>query len=183
MRLISSLFTIPAVLIAASLMASCGESDSGVPASSVSAATSPTEVPWLLTAEPADEAQSVTEAKASAKEGDVVIIRARVGGRAEPMSEGSPVFTVMDLAVPSCADMEEDHCATPWDYCCETPESIKANAATVQVVNADGTASTTSPMAGGVHPLDEVIIVGAVGPRPTADVLTIRATGVYRVGG
>lgn len=132
---------------------------------------------WLLTAEP-PQAMGVTEAKAVVQEGDEIVVRARIGGRPEPLSEGSSVFTVMDLSIPHCGQLPEDSCTTPWDYCCETPESIRANAATVQLVGADGAAPAVAA-AQALDELDEVVLVGTVGPRPSQDVLTIRATGVY----
>jgi hypothetical protein len=131
---------------------------------------------WTLASEPAG-AVGVAEAKASAQEGDQVVLRGRIGGRAEPLSAGSPVFTVMDLSVAYCGQASEDGCTTPWDYCCETPEAIAASAATVQVAGVEGGALS------GLSPLDEVVIVGTVGPRPTPQVLTVVATGVHRVGG
>ena len=128
---------------------------------------------WVLTGEPAG-AVGVAEVKASAQEGDTVVLRGRIGGRRDPMGEGSAVFTVMDLGLPHCGENPEDKCATPWDYCCEKPETIRANAATVQApAAADGA---------GFRPLDEVVVVGTVGPRPNPDVLTVVASGVYRVG-
>ncbi|MFW5681973.1 MAG: hypothetical protein ACOC1G_03120, partial [Phycisphaeraceae bacterium] len=77
--------------------------------------------------------------------------------------------------------IEGDGCPAPWDYCCEAPETIRANAATVQLLDEDGNASDISATAAGLVPLDEVVIVGTVGPRPAADVLTVQASGVYRV--
>jgi hypothetical protein len=136
---------------------------------------------WLLTSEPAD-ALSVARIKADAKEGDTVVVRGRIGGRAEPMTPGSPVFIIMDLAIPHCGENPADACKTPWDYCCETPEVINANNATVQLVASDD-AAAADPAAAGLAPLDEVVIVGIVGPRPSLQVLTIRATGIHKIGG
>ncbi|MEM1165987.1 MAG: hypothetical protein AAGI30_06815 [Planctomycetota bacterium] len=135
---------------------------------------------WVLASAPAD-AQGVKDAKASAQEGESIVLRGRIGGRLEPITAGSPVFTVMDLAVPHCNQKHGDVCTTPWDYCCETPESLTANSATVQIVDASGRAVDESPDAAGFAPLDEVIVVGTVAARPTPDVLTIRATGLFRV--
>lgn len=135
---------------------------------------------WLLTSEPT-EAMSVVATKAAASEGDRVVVRGRIGGRREPLTTGSTVFTIMDLAVPHCGDNPDDNCPRPWDYCCETPETIRANAATVQVVDASGKAVAGDASAGGLQPLDEVVLVGTVGPRPSPDVLTIQATGIYRI--
>lgn len=159
------------------LLTACG-SEGNEPQSQANASTAP----WLLESEPAD-AQSVSQVKATAKEGDHVVVRARIGGRAEPITEGSPVFTIMDLSIAHCGENPGDGCPTPWDYCCETPETIKTNAATVQVVDAEGQPVKTSLSAAGLQALDEVILVGSVGPRASEEVLTIAATGVYRSGG
>ena len=138
---------------------------------------------WLIDSEPAG-ALAVAEAKSQVQAGDEVVVRGRIGGRVNPMSDDSPVFTIMDLSVPHCGQMgEEDHCPTPWDYCCETAESKRANAATVQVVDAQGSPVGDKLAASGLNNLDEVVLVGTVGPRPNQDVLMIRATGVYRVPG
>lgn len=163
-------------------LAGCGKADETTTTKANSPAV--TEAAWMLSTAPAVEAVSVADAKGSATEGDTITLRGRIGGRMKPITPDSPVFLVMDLAVPSCADMgDEDHCPTPWDYCCETPDSITANSATIQIVAPDGSTIETDPMAAGLKPLDEIIVVGTVGPRPNSDVLTILATGVHRVGG
>ncbi|GJM18968.1 MAG: hypothetical protein DHS20C14_11810 [Phycisphaeraceae bacterium] len=168
-------------LASVTLLLSAGcERQSQPTAEPVVEATEPTGPAWVLTSEPAD-AQSVSEAKASATEGEELVIRGRIGGRKEPIAGASPVFTIVDLALPHCGENPADRCRTPWDYCCETPETITSNAATVQLVNADGTPFAGDPIAAGLNPLDEVVVVGRVGPRPTADVLTLLVSGVYRV--
>jgi len=156
-----------------------GTSDESGDTSASNASTSE-QVDWLLDEAPS-EPKSVRETKASAHEGDTVIVHARIGGRTEPMSEGSAVFTVMDMSIPHCGENGDDLCPKPWDYCCETPESIKANAATVRLVANDGSSVSVDPRRAGLKELDEIIIVGTVGPRPTNDVLTILATGVHRM--
>ena len=130
---------------------------------------------WLLTSAP-QGAVSVTEARSIGKEGDAIVIRGRIGGRHTPMSADSPVFTVVDLELPYCGQHEDDGCATPWDYCCEMPRTISTNSATVQIVG-DG---TVDPVAAGLEPLDIVVLVGTVGPRPTDEIFTIQSTGVYQ---
>lgn len=137
---------------------------------------------WLLTEAPAD-ARAIPEIKPTAAEGDAVVLRARIGGRKEPITPGAAVFIVIDPSVPSCDQIPGDNCPTPWDYCCEPRESLNANSATIQLVDADGTPIQTDLRAAGLNPLDEVIIVGTVAARPSAQVLTVRATGVHKVGG
>lgn len=139
--------------------------------------------PTWLVAEAPPGAVNVASLKASAKEGDQVVLRGRIGGRSDPISKGSAVFVVMDPGVPSCADSPDDHCPTPWDYCCEPPESIMANSATVQIVNESGEPIVFDLAGLGFKPLDTVVVTGTVGPRPSDNVLTIRATHVHRVGG
>jgi hypothetical protein len=68
----------------------------------------------------------------------------------------------------------------PWDYCCETPETITANSATIIVLDQDGNPTGSDLIAAGLEPLDEVIIVGTVDARPNQSVLTVRATGVHK---
>ncbi len=161
-------------------LAGCGESGTAPATRGVSSASG--SALWLVADEP-EGARPVAAVKADAKEGDEVVVRGVIGGRVTPLSADSPVFIIMDTSVPSCADMEEDHCATPWDYCCETTASITANSATVQLVSADGSQLDTDPTAAGLKPLDEIIVVGTVGPRPSQEILTIRATRVHRVDG
>lgn len=135
---------------------------------------------WLLAAAP-DGATEIGATKGAAAEGDRVVVRGVIGGRLDPMTKGGAVFVMMDRAVPSCADMEDDPCATPWDYCCETDETIRSGSATVRLVEQGEPSVDLATY--GFAPLDEVIVVGTVGPRPSPDVLVIEATGLYRAGG
>lgn len=137
---------------------------------------------WQLISAPAD-ARTIAEVKPTAQEGDVVTVRGRIGGRAQPLTADAPVFVMMDPAIPSCADEPGENCPTPWDYCCEPRASITANSATVQLVDAEGNPIEADLTAAGFAPLDEVIVVGTIAPRPSPEVLTIRATAIHRVGG
>ncbi len=165
------------LLTAAIVLASCSKSESEAPEQS--AADAPA---WVLAVAPSD-AVSIVEAKSTVKEGDHVVLRGRIGGRKEPLTSGSPVFTVMDLEIPHCGENALDACRTPWDYCCETPETITTNSATVQVVDELGQPISDDLKAFGIEALDEIIVVGTVAPRANEEVLTVRATGIHRVGG
>lgn len=154
-------------------LTACGENEPAAPAPAAA------NTGWKLDTAP-EGAQSVTEAKADAAEGEPIVMRGRIGGRAEPISDGSPVFTLVDLSLAYCGQETDDGCPLPWDYCCETPETIAAHSATVLVVDAQSR-PLTDLATSGLEPLNEVVVVGEVAARPTADVLTIRATGVYVV--
>jgi hypothetical protein len=139
-------------------------------------------VAWLLTDAPAD-AVTVADIKPTTTEGDTVVLRGRIGGRKEPINPGAGVFVVVDPSVPSCDQIPGDNCPTPWDYCCEPRESLVANSATVQLVDADGNSIQADLTAAGLKPLDEVVIVGTIAARPSEQVLIIRATAIHKVGG
>ncbi len=132
---------------------------------------------WLLAEMPA-AAIPVAEAKRTAREGDEVVVRGRIGGRREPMTAGSAVFVMIDPAVPHC---EIGTCKAPWDYCCETPESIATNSVTVKLVGDDGTLIPVDLREHAIKPLDEIVVVGIVGRRPNEGVFVILATGLYRL--
>ena len=153
------------------LLVGCGDTD---PAPTPTAA--PKAAAWRLGAAPAD-AEGVAAVKASAAEGDRVTMVGRIGGRPEPVSPESGLLVVMDPALPSCAEMPDENCATPWDYCCETPEAVTANAATVQVRDAAGEPVVLDAAA--FPPLATVSVTGTVGPRPNDGVLVVLADAVH----
>jgi len=171
--------TLLATAVVGVMLTGCGKSEE-----QASAPSAPTtaDTTWLLASMP-DGAVEIAALKATAKAGDEVVMRGTIGGRKDPMTAGLAVFVVMDTAIPSCADMGEDHCATPWDYCCESKESIIANNATVQLVGADGRVLDLDLTEHGFALLDEVVVVGTVEPRPSDDILIIKATGIHRVDG
>ena len=141
------------------------------------AATVPADL--FLTAAPADAAD-VSAAKTAAREGDRVTLRGRIGGSLSPFTAERAVFTIIDPALPACSDNEGDSCETPWDYCCEPKEKIRANAATVQVVDASGAPLKTGLQgAGGLAPLSEVVVVGTVSQRDEGGTLVVNAEKIY----
>ncbi len=155
------------------LLTGCGEDSQNSTTTEPQAAASSS---WMLSALP-EGALPVAQAKADAKEGDTITLVGRIGGRSEPITASSGLFVVMDPAIPSCADNPEDKCAKPWDYCCETQETITANAATIQLRDAEGNPVTLAE--GDLEPLSQVTVVGTVAPRPNNDTLIVYATGLY----
>jgi hypothetical protein len=160
-------------------LAGCGNGET--PAGAASGPDGPGTASWLLADLPAG-AVPVARAKHVASEGDRVVVRGRIGGRAEPLSHDAAVFVVMDPALPSCRD-RGGPCRKPWDYCCETPETITANSATVQLVDDARVTMAIDLRTHGFAPLDEVVVVGTVGPRPNEAVLVINAEKIHRVSG
>lgn len=126
-------------------------------------------------------ALDVQAAKGAAKAGDAVVIRGRIGGGDAPFVDGRAMLTIVDPAIKSCDQMgDEDHCPTPWDYCCEPRDHLVAASATVQIVGADGRPLKASLKGQhGLEPLAEVIVVGTVAVRDEAGTFVVNATGVW----
>lgn len=131
---------------------------------------------WLANA-PAN-AKPMAEVKKSAAVGQDVIVSGRIGGRKDPFVTGRAMFLLADRSLPSCTEKHGDGCPTPWDYCCETPETILANTGVVQIVGADGKPLKLG-LEGlhGLQPLREVVIVGEV--SNAGENVVINATGIY----
>lgn len=156
-------------------IASCGK-----PATPPPADARPIPADFFLASAPADAAD-VTAAKAAAKVGDQVSIRGRIGGTKKPFVEGRGMFTLVGEALPACSDNPDDHCKTPWDYCCETKADIAANSATIQLVDAAG-APLHADLNGqhGVKELSELIVIGTVA-QADGPVFVVNATAAYIV--
>jgi hypothetical protein len=130
-----------------------------------------------------DGAVELAALKKTAKPGDEVVVRGRVAGSADPFAPNRAILTLLDSAVKTCEQMPGDSCATPWDACCEPRESLQANTATVQVVDADGKPlRATLRGAGGIDPLKELIVVGKVADAGDKNTLVINATAFYVKG-
>jgi len=133
----------------------------------------------LLVEEPPPHAREVGEARRAAAEGDTLAVRGRIGGRRQPFVEGRAIFTLADLSIPTCADKDDDHCTTPWDYCCEPPDHLAAHLLTVQVVDADGRPLAADLSAAGLEPMAEVVVQGRVSQKIDDKVLILDASAIH----
>lgn len=134
----------------------------------------------LFVKEPIPDPTDLLAMKMQADDGMEVLVRAKVGGRAEPFVEGRAAMAVMDPKVMSCNQIPGDKCETPWDYCCEPKENIVLNSATVQVVGADGNPlRTTLKGANGLKPLDEILVHGTVKKSPDGKAIVINARRIF----
>lgn len=179
---LQSLKTLPLVmaLAAACLFAvGCGGGDGEAGSGDGDAGGSTASLPeGLFLASAPEGAKPITELKRSAEEGDEVVVRAVVGGAMEPMVDGRASALIVDAGLYNRCVSEEDHCDTPWDYCCAGPEDRTANMATLQVVDAEGR-PLSSGLGPKVKPLSTLVVRGVVGPRADAQALPIHATGIY----
>lgn len=166
-----TLFSLAIVLTLAIVSQGCTKGD---PATSTSSPAKP-DVRFLMTSEPGG-AVSVGDARTSAKDQDEVILVGRIGGSVKPFVEGVAAFTIVDPKVPHCS--ADEHCPTPWDYCCEQNQ-VKDNIAMVKIVDADGNPVTKDARELlGVKELTTVVIHGKA-KRDAEGNLTVHADQVY----
>ena len=169
------------LVVAAILVAACGTKEEAPVAPPKAADALPADL--RLSKAPEGAVLGVGELKKSAKEGQEVVLRARVGGADDPFVAGRAVMTIADAGtITSCADMDmgQEGCKTPWDYCCTPREALLANTATVRVTGPDGQ-PLKADLRGwkGVEALKVVVIRGVVGPRPDPAILVIDAKGIF----
>ena len=90
------------------------------------------------------------------------------------------IMTVVDASLPNKCDSPDNHCKTPWDFCCAAPEELLPNLATVKFTDPDGrTLAVDLTSDGRINPNATLVVRGVVGARPSDEVLEIRATGIF----
>ena len=174
-----------ASVLAAAVAVGCDDKPAVTTVATQSAGATATEMAALpgnlrLAAAPAD-AKEVAAVKSAVKDGDRVVIRGVVAGRADPIAENRAILTLLDASVQTCDKNPADGCKTPWDACCEPADVLAKNSVTVQVVDAEGRPVKTSlASVEGVKPLAQLIVSGTA--RVSADgVVLVNADGVHVV--
>ena len=176
--MIGSVVLVSSLLQALTATQQPGSKQGGSAAAPTTAATLPAN--FVLAKQP-EGAKPVEAVKETAKAGEQVLIRGRIGGSVSPFVEGRAIFTLMGAGLKACSENPDDHCKTPWDYCCETPEAIAKHSATIQVVDAAGAPLRTGlKSVGGMKELSEIIVQGTV-KEAKDKVMIINATGVFVV--
>lgn len=118
----------------------------------------------------------VAMARESVQDGQDVIVE----GRLKDFVQGKAAFTIVDGSIPPCGeDGMEDHCPTPWDYCCVAPTKVAANSATVKLVGNEGNLLDGNLQ--GVNSIDNLstVVVTGKAQKDEAGNLTIAANKVY----
>jgi hypothetical protein len=161
------------------VLAGCGSAPSAPDAKNSGAPQVKLPDGFMLSSAPA-QAVSVLEAMKSAKAGDSITVRGRIGGSTRPFLDDRAVFTIVDEVLPSCDAREGDTCPEPWDYCCEPKDKLAAHTITVKVSDAAGK-TLKLPLHGqaGLAPLSTIILQGKADERPSANALTVIASGIF----
>ena len=172
---------VSAAILAAGLHLACDDGDADQSASKSGASAQAKLPEGLLLASAPEGAHGVSETRSAAGEGQTVVVRGVVGGREEPIAQNRAILTLLDESVKTCDRMDtDDGCTTPWDACCEAPETIAQNSLAVQVVDAQGRVLEGSLAgAGGLKPLARVVVVGKYRPSPDGQSAIVEATGIF----
>src|SRR5687768_5652783 len=139
-RLIRSTIAVAILFAVVTIFVACDDTNDAPPAQSstssgaASADAGPAEAlpANLILDKSPDGAQDVIAIQKSAKAGDTVTLRGRVGGNEKPLADNRAIVTVVDPTVTTCERMPGDACKTPWDACCDPDAAAKS--ATIQVV-------------------------------------------------
>lgn len=160
------------VALLAVVLAGCGSIETGSSDGDSSADGSK----YLLSSEPAG-AQNVKAILESAQDGDDIVVVGRVGGEENPWVDGLAAFSIADLSLTPCNEVEGDNCPMPWDYCCE-PE-LAANRTLVKVVDESG--SVVASGAKELLKLEELqtVVVQGEASRDDNGNVSVLATGVF----
>jgi hypothetical protein len=159
-----------APLFALTLILGCGQSTE-----SSAKKPSPEGQKYLLAAEPAG-AKNVTEIRAAAKDDDEVVVVGRIGGSTEPWVKGMAAFTIGDVAVKACSELEGDTCPTPWDFCCERDLGSKIIAVKFEDENGE-VIDTDARELFAVKELTTVVVRGKI--KNDKDGVKLIANGMY----
>ncbi len=156
------------------LAAGCGVEQTSAP---LPLPKAPSASQYLLSEEPQD-AQDVIALRESAQDEDAVVVVGRIGGSRDPWVEGRAAFSIVDLSLKACSDIEGDMCKIPWDYCCETDLLPKATVLVKVIDDSGSLVETDSRELLAVKELDTVIVDGAA-KRDDAGNLTVLADKIF----
>lgn len=135
---------------------------------------------YFTTAEiPAGEPISLIREKA--EPGDEISLSGLVMGREKVFVDGRASFILGDpTTLTPCNKMPDDHCATPWDACCDSKELKKTGIASIQIVGEDGRV-LSGELRGikGLKELSTVTVSGTIARQSTPDALIINATKIH----
>jgi hypothetical protein len=169
-----------ATLAALCLLASCEKKSEPAAAARAKAVPS-AELSEVLSTAPTGTAQTIHNARTTAKPGDTITLAGKIMGNESPFVAGRAAFILGDPEILTpCNEMPGDECETPWDVCCESSEEKKRGTATIQIVDAEGRPLKEDVKGvGGLDHLAKVTVTGKVAEGSSADLLVINATAIH----
>ena len=175
--------TILTAALAVFFLTSCEKSETTTTSSVAEAMAPDPALEKYFTAEPMADAGAIHVLRETAKPGDEITLKGEVIGREKVFVEGRAAFILGDPEkLTSCDKMPDDHCATPWDACCDSPELKKIGTASIQILGDDGrVVSGNIRGVKGLKELSEVTLKGTVDEASTKENLIVNATMIHVV--
>lgn len=135
----------------------------------------------FFTEEEITAGEPISVIRATAKPGDEISISGLVMGREKVFVDGRASFILGDpTTITPCNKMPDDHCATPWDACCDSKEVLRKGIASIQILGEEGRVlSGTIKGTKGLKELSTVSVSGTVAEQSTADALIVNATRIH----
>ena len=81
---------------------------------------------------------SVIEAKALNVPNTDLVVNGFIGGLRKPFATHRATFVLADESLERCDEINDDHCTTPWDVCCEDRNKVMLGTLSVQFTDANG---------------------------------------------
>lgn len=150
----NKLARLAAQLLAPLLLAACGGDEPAPDASPATGAAAPTSAPYLL-AQDLPDAVPILKALEGAEGAEIAVV-----GKVQRKVKGRAIFYLTDESVEDCTRTgDEDHCPTPWDYCCREKE-MKRSTMLIELRGADGQPAPVANL--GIRELDLVAVRGTL---------------------
>lgn len=126
------------------------------------------------------EAADIHLVRETAKPGETLTVRGWIMGNDSPFVEGRAAFILGDpKVITACSEMPDDHCKTPWDACCDSPEDKQRATATIQIVDGDGRVLKEGiEGVEGIEKLAKLKVTGTVAEGSSAQRLVINASAI-----
>ena len=81
---------------------------------------------------------SIIEAKKLNVPNTELVVNGFIGGLRKPFATHHATFVLADETLERCDEVDDDHCNTPWDVCCEDRNKIMLGTLTVQFTDTNG---------------------------------------------
>lgn len=104
------------------------------------------------------------------KDGAAVVVR----GEVQDFVGGLASFVLADHALKNCTELgEDDHCKTPWDFCCEDPEAYKRGITAVEFREGAGPVRAGVQGFHGIDHLTDVVVAGRLSIDEQGNLLVV----------
>lgn len=142
------------IAVAAVALVACG--DSRAPVDSTSSL--PPLPEHYVAAAPLPGAQHVKEVRETAAEGQRVTLK----GTLQDFG-ALATFRLVDDSLNHCGELgDDDHCSTPWDFCCEDPDALRRYTVNVEFLDGEVPGPWRLRGAHGLDRLKEVTVAGVL---------------------